>query len=96
MKHKKEFYNILNTLKELKDAHPNIDITKYIDTVYSDNNGIWGMSDKEFAFQLDKAAKTLDMEGSIITDDKSIDDIIEQGKNLFDINEDDEDGLWDY
>lgn len=90
------FKAIIALLQELHNKYPNQSVCTHLSTVLSDYGNYWGLADKEFEFALKKYATELELYS--FTQDKDLDRIIEEGKNLDKINlyDDDteEDDLW--
>lgn len=69
----------IKVLKELHTEHPNYTLSMHIGTALADYRDIWGISDKEMLFALDKYKAELD---SNIVPETEVERIIEEGKNL--------------
>lgn len=69
----------LHILQELKHSHPNYRLSQHIDTAFSDYTSLWGTSDEEVLFALEKYRTELEYN---IASEKEVDKIIEEGKNL--------------
>lgn len=93
MSRKPNNYNqILNVLQQLHTAFPSYNMGRHISTALSDYGDVWGLTDKEFLFALQKYKSELEMDIPH-TDDKEIDEIIRDGMNLEDVlKEEDEYG----
>jgi len=85
------YEDILKTLVMLKNRFPTYSFGQHISTAFSDYGDIWGLSDKECAFALEKYAAELEF--NIVSDDE-VQKIVEEGKNLDKLfqEEEDEDG----
>ena len=90
---KKNYYNdSLHTLQELHKSFPTYNLGRHLATALSDYGDIWGMTDKEIAFALDKYMSELELDVPH-TDDSELDRIIKEGMDLDNIlNEEDSDG----
>ena len=78
---KASYYNqILTTLKTLHSAHPKYTMGQHLSTSLDGYRDIWGISDKEFLFALEKYVAELEYDVPHTEDD--IDDLIRQGMNL--------------
>lgn len=79
----------LEILRQLKTEHPSFGIARHISTAVSDYGDIWGMTDKEFLFALQKYQAELNMDISPISDEDYIQALIEDSKHLLDKEEED-------
>jgi hypothetical protein len=68
-------------LERLRKAHPTYNIGRHISTALDGYDDIWGVSDKEFLFALEKYELELNMDVDHI-DQEEIDEIIKDGMNL--------------
>src|SRR5688572_5867598 len=76
----RSLYNeIIQTLEALKKEHPSYNMGRHISTALSEYGDVWGLSDKEFLFALNKYRSELDYTG---TEENDLEKIIEDGKNL--------------
>lgn len=96
MSRKAHPYNqILSMLHDLHASYPSYNLGRHIATALDEYGDVWGMTDKEFLFALEKYKSQLDMDVKHVTyNDEDIDDILKQGMNLDDIlkEEEEEDG----
>ena len=92
MSKKPNYYNqTIHILNELHSSYPQYNIGRHIATSLADYGDIWGITDKEFVYALNKYKAQLDMDIPH-TDESEIDDIIRQGLDLDNIlKEEDED-----
>jgi hypothetical protein len=82
MNKKPNYYRqILQTLERLRKAHPTYNIGRHISTALDGYDDVWGVSDKEFLFALEKYELELNMDSPHI-DEEEIDEIIKDGMNL--------------
>jgi hypothetical protein len=82
MSKKPNYYRqILQTLERLRKAHPTYNIGRHISTALDGYDDIWGVTDKEFLFALEKYELELNMDVDHI-DQEEIDEIIKDGMNL--------------
>lgn len=84
-KKKSEYNEIIDVLRELKVLHPSYSMGRHIATALDDCGDVWGMRDKELLFSLEKYKSELDM--NIVSDD-ALDNILNDGLNLFNEEED--------
>ncbi len=68
-------------LENLHKAHPTYNIGRHISTALDGYDDIWGVSDKEFLFALEKYELELNMDVDHI-DQEEIEKIIKDGMNL--------------
>jgi hypothetical protein len=82
MSKKPNYYRqILQTLERLHKAHPTYNIGRHISTALDGYDDVWGVTDKEFLFALEKYELELNMDVDHI-DQEEIDKIIKDGMNL--------------
>ena len=82
---KASYYSqILQTLQQLHTAYPTYNMGRHLATALDGYGDIWGLTDKEILFALRKYKSELEMDVPH-TDDKEIDQIIQDGMNLEDI-----------
>jgi hypothetical protein len=74
------YRQILQTLERLHKAHPTYNIGRHISTALDGYDDVWGVSDKEFLFALEKYELELNMD--IDHNQEEIDKIIKDGMNL--------------
>jgi hypothetical protein len=68
-------------LESLHKAHPTYNIGRHISTALDGYDDIWGVTDKEFLFALEKYELELNMDVDHI-DQEEIEQIIKDGMNL--------------
>jgi hypothetical protein len=68
-------------LERLHKAHPTYNIGRHISTALDGYDDVWGVSDKEFLFALEKYELELNMDTDHI-DQEEIEKIIKDGMNL--------------
>ena len=68
-------------LESLHKAHPTYNIGRHISTALDGYNDVWGVTDKEFLFALEKYELALNMDIDYI-DQEEIEKIIKDGMNL--------------
>jgi hypothetical protein len=92
MSRKPNNYNqILHVLQQLHADFPSYNMGRHISTALSDYGDLWGVTDREFLFALQKYKAELEMDIPH-TDDKEIDDIIRDGMNLENILKEEDNG----
>lgn len=86
------YEQILSVLVELKEAFPSYNMGRHLDTALNEYKDIWGMTDKEMLYALNryKSQLTLDVPH---TDESEIDKIVKDGMNLHTILQEDEEDL---
>ena len=75
------YRQIIHVLESLHKAHPTYNIGRHISTALDGYDDIWGVTDKEFLFALEKYELELNMDVDHI-DQEEIDEIIKDGMNL--------------
>ena len=81
MKKPNYYRQILHVLENLNKAHPTYNIGRHISTALDGYNDVWGVTDKEFLFALEKYELALNMDIDYI-DQEEIEKIIKDGMNL--------------
>lgn len=82
---KASYYNqVLQILQQLHATYPTYNIGRHLATALDEYGDIWGLTDKEILFALEKYKSQLELDIPH-TDDKEIDQIIKDGMNLDDI-----------
>lgn len=93
MKKNTNYIAILEKLKELHSSHPSYSFGRHISIAFSEYGDVWGITDKEALFALEKYAQELEGDNDRIVDDHYIDQIIKDAQNLDTIlDEEEEDG----
>ena len=75
------YRKIINVLESLHKAHPTYNIGRHVSTALDGYDDIWGVTDKEFLFALEKYEIALNMDIDHI-DQEEIEKIIKDGMNL--------------
>mgnify|MGYP003346301184 CR=1 FL=1 len=82
---KPNYYNqIIHILQQLHLAYPEYNMGKHLATALDGYGDIWGLTDKEILFALEKYKAELDLDVPH-TDEKELDQIIKDAMNLEDI-----------
>ena len=81
MKKPNYYRQILQILERLRKAHPTYNIGRHISTALDGYDDVWGVTDKEFLFALEKYELALNMDLDHI-DEEEIEAIIKDGMNL--------------
>ena len=68
-------------MERLRKAHPTYNIGRHISTALDGYDDIWGVSDKEFLFALEKYELALNIDVDHV-DEEEIEKIIKDGMNL--------------
>lgn len=71
------FNEIIVILKDLNKKYPNQDILRHISDATAEHQSLWGISNKEFLFSLEKYQATM-----YLPDEDEIAKIVEDGKKL--------------
>lgn len=77
-------------MERLRKAHPTYNIGRHISTALDGYDDVWGVTDKEFLFALEKYELALNIDIDHI-DQEEIDEIIKDGMNLERMFEEEED-----
>ena len=82
---KASYYSqVLHLLQALHSAYPSYNMGKHLSTALDGYGDIWGITDRELLFALEKYKAQLEMDIPH-TDEDEIDQIIREGMNLDDI-----------
>jgi len=76
-----DYYKVLALLQQLHITYPNYNIGRHIATALDEYGDVWGLSDREILFALEKYKAELDMDVPH-TDESELDQIIKDGMNL--------------
>jgi len=81
----------IHILESLKKEYPNNTLGQHIATALGDYGDIWGLTDKEFLFALEKYRAEMEMN---IVSDTEVDRVLKEGQNLDKLfqEEEEEDG----
>lgn len=78
---KQNYYRqIINVLERLHKAHPTYNIGRHISTALDGYDDVWGVTDKEFLFALEKYELELNIDVNHYQEE--IEEIIKDGMNL--------------
>lgn len=80
MRHPNYYRQIIHALERLQKAHPKYNMGRHLSTAL-DGSDLWGVSDKELLFALQKYEIELNMDIDRMDDDE-IEEIIKDGMNL--------------
>ena len=81
----------IHILQQLHIAYPEYNMGKHLATALDGYGDVWGITDKELVFALEKYKAQLDMDIPH-TDDEELDQIIKDGMNLDDILKEEDNG----
>ena len=95
MSKKDQYQQALYILQELHKDFPTYNLGRHLATALSDYGDIWGMTDKEIAFALDKYKSEIEMDVPHL-DESEIDKIIKDGMDLDNILKEEEEEYGDY
>lgn len=85
---KASYYSqILTLLQQLHAAYPQYNMGRHLATALDEYGDIWGLTDKEVLFALEKYKSQLELDVPH-TDENELDQIIKDGMNLDDILKD--------
>ena len=83
------YRQIIQTLVRLQKAYPTYNIGRHISTALDEYTDVWGVSDREFLYAIQKYEIELNIDGPHL-DDKEIEEIIKDGMNLDNMFEEEE------
>lgn len=84
-----DFSKLISLFTELHKAYPHYGLGRHLSTALADYGDIWGMTDRELTFALEKYKLQLDMD---VSNPEDIDEIIRQGMDLDTILKEEDDG----
>ena len=76
-----DYYRVLALFQQLHTSYPHYNMGRHIATALDEYGDVWGLSDKEILFALEKYKAELDMDVPH-TDENELDQIIKEGMNL--------------
>lgn len=88
----KTYEQILSVLVELKEQFPSYNLGRHLDTALNEYKDVWGMTDKEMLFALNKYKARLSQDVPHL-DESELDKIIKDGMQLHNILHEDEEDL---
>lgn len=92
MSRKPNSYNaVIKILQELHSLYPTYNMGRHLSTALSDYGDVWGMTDKELLFALEKYKSQLEMDVQHV-DEAEIEQIMKDGMNLDEILKDEDYG----
>jgi len=91
MSKKTHYTEVIHILQELHKDFPTYNIGRHLATALADYGDIWGLTDKEIVFALEKYKAELDLDVPH-TDEKELDQIIKDAMNLEDILKEEDNG----
>jgi hypothetical protein len=92
MSRKPNYFNqVISLLSELHKSYPNYNIGRHLATALDGYGDVWGVTDKELSFALQKYKVQLEMDVPH-TDEDELDDIIKQGMDLDNILKEEDNG----
>lgn len=75
------YQKIIGVLQELKELYPKYNMGRHLSTALSEYGDIWGLSDKELLFALEKYKAELELDIPH-TDELELEKIIKDGMDL--------------
>jgi hypothetical protein len=89
---KASYYSqVLTILQQLHAAYPNYNMGRHLATALDEYGDIWGLTDKEVLFALEKYKSQLELDVPH-TDENELDQIIKDGMNLENILKEEDNG----
>lgn len=95
MRKPNHYTQIIHALQELHKSYPTYNMGRHLSTALDGYGDIWGLSDKEVLFALEKYKSQLDMDIPH-TDDEELAKIIKEGMDLDNIFKEEEEENGDY
>jgi len=90
MSRKTNYYNqVLHLLQELNKVYPTYNMGRHLSTALDGYGDVWGVSDKELLYALEKYKSQLDMDIPH-TDESELEKIIKEGMDLDNILKEEE------
>ena len=91
MRKASHYSQILTLLQQLHAAYPQYNMGRHLATALDDYGDIWGLTDKEILFALEKYKSQLELDVPH-TDENELDQIIKDGMNLENILKEEDNG----
>lgn len=93
MSRKPNYYSqIILTLNELHKTFPSYNLGKHLSTALDGHGDVWGMSDKELLYVINKYKTELELDSPHNSSDQEIEEIIKGGLNLDYLMEEEDNG----
>jgi hypothetical protein len=86
----KYYSQIIATLNELHKSFPTYNLGKHLSTALDGHGDVWGMSDKELLYVLNKYKVEMELDSPHNSSDEEIEDIIKNGMDLNNIFEEED------
>lgn len=84
------YKRILKLLEELHKNYPTFNLGRHLATALDDYGDVWGISDKELLFLLEKYKTALELDQLHIMDDAYVAKIVKDAENFDDILKEDD------
>jgi len=78
-----EYNKAIGILQDLHKIYPTLNMGRHLATALDGYGDVWGLTDKELVFLLDKYKTRMDLDIPHIADDEEVDKIIKDGLDLF-------------
>jgi hypothetical protein len=85
------YIQAIHILQDLHKLFPNYNMGRHLSTALDGYGDVWGMTDKELVFALEKYKTQLEMDNYSATEDEDLAKIIKDGIELDNIFKDEED-----
>jgi hypothetical protein len=93
MKRKPNYHKQITTLlEELHKTYPTYSIGRHLSTALDGYGDVWGMTDKEFVFLLEKYKTRMELDIPHVEDSEELDKILREGMDLDSLFKEEEDG----
>ena len=83
---------ILALIEDLYKTYPTYSVGRHLSTALDGYGDVWGMTDKEFVFLLDKYKTRMELDIPHISDNEELDQILREGMDLDILFKEEEDG----
>lgn len=80
----------IQLMEELFTLYPQYSLGRHLSSALADYGDFWDITDKELCFALEKYSTLLELDEQNISPDEYVNDIIEDGKHLFDVEDEEE------
>jgi hypothetical protein len=93
MKRKPNYHKqIISLLEDLHKTYPGYNMGRHLSTALDGYGEVWGLSDKEFVFLLEKYKTRMELDIPHIADNEELDQILREGMDLDSLFKEEEDG----
>ncbi len=83
---------IVSVLEELMKTYPEYNLGRHLSTALDGYGDVWGLTDREFVFLLNKYKTRMELDIPHVTDEDELDQIMREGMDLDSLFKEEEDG----